>query len=113
MLTMIQRVFYGHLGATAGRTPARDLTAREQTAVWPLIAMMVVMGIASPYWFKTLDANASALAIQPAPHVAEPVRAESETYTRPPAAQPVFLDPKLAADALHKPAPTTLQGARY
>ncbi len=62
MLLMIQRVFYGHLGVTSDHTTPYDLNAREHTSLWPLVAMMVVMGLASPYWMRTLDRNATAMA---------------------------------------------------
>lgn len=62
MLLMIQRVFYGHLGVTSDHTTPYDLNAREHTSLWPLVAMMVVMGLASPYWMQTLDRNATAMA---------------------------------------------------
>jgi len=62
MLFMIQRVFYGHLGVTSDHTTPYDLNAREHTSLWPLVAMMVVMGLASPYWMRTLDRNATAMA---------------------------------------------------
>ncbi len=62
MLLMIQRVFYGHLGVTSDHTTPYDLNAREHTSLWPLVAMMVVMGLTSPYWMRTLDGNATAMA---------------------------------------------------
>jgi NADH-quinone oxidoreductase subunit M len=62
MLLLIQRVFYGHLGVTSDHTAPSDLNAREHTALWPLVAMMVVMGLASPYWMRTLDRNATTMA---------------------------------------------------
>ena len=48
MLTMIQRVFYGHLGIVSEEMQVPDLNFREQLAVWPLVAMFLVMGLASP-----------------------------------------------------------------
>ena len=96
MLQMIQRVFYGSLGPLPSEVQARDLNGREHLALWPMVTLMLVMGVASTYWMKTLDANAVAMATVPAQ--AEPVpvkRMEAETY-----AQPAFVDPQLkqAAD---------------
>ena len=112
MLIMIQRVFYGHLGTDSHHTVAPDMNAREHLALWPLVACMVAMGIASPYWMKSLDTNGVSMSLQtvPAQTIAEPtiVRSESETNPR-----PVFVDPSLGAAALGKPAPTPLPGARY
>ena len=124
MLLMIQRVFYGHPGVTADGVPPRDLDAREQTALWPLIALMLVMGVASTYWFRTLDTNATAVATrgnmtEPILKTTQPSHEEAETYTR-----PTFVDPELKNAALNqqersegKPAthPTTPapEGRRY
>jgi NADH-quinone oxidoreductase subunit M len=112
MLVLIQRVFYGHLGVQSAAKPAIDLNAREHTALWPLVACMVAMGIASPYWMKTIDTNGTSMALS---HgrvelriLPAPTHAESETYK-----QPVFVDPSLAAGALHQKPQQPLPGARY
>ncbi len=103
MLLMIQRVFYGHSGVTADGVPPRDLNAREQTALWPLVALMLVMGIASTHWFRTLDSNANALAIrgnmtEPILKTTEPTHIEVESYARPTG----FADPQLKNAALNE-----------
>ena len=95
MLLMIQRVFYGKAGRRAERVVARDLNAREHLALWPLIAMMLVMGVASTYWMQTLDTNAVAMANVPArnaPPLPKPMDAGS-------ASRPGFVDPELKAAA--------------
>ncbi len=113
MLVMIQRLFYGHLGVVSEELTAPDLNAREHLALWPFAALFLVMGLASPYWFHTLDANATAYAVEPqATAPASPSHVEAETYPRP-ASQPAFVDPSLAAGAQGKPAPQALKGARY
>ena len=56
MLTMIQRVFYCDLGPKPEKIAARDLDAREHLALWPLVALFLVMGIASPIWMQAIDA---------------------------------------------------------
>jgi len=87
MLLMIQRVFYGYLGVVSEEITPRDLNAREHLAVWPL-----VMGIASPFWMKTLDVNATEMASRPAViEPVAPVKVESESYS--PNAN--FVDPNL------------------
>ncbi len=96
MLLMIQRVFYGSLGPLPQEVQARDLNGREHLALWPMLTLMLVMGVASTYWMKTLDANAVAMATMPAQVEPVPVkRMEAETYP-----QPAFVDPQLkqAAD---------------
>ena len=98
MLLMIQRVFYGHTGVTSDGVAPRDLDAREHLALWPLVALMLIMGVASPYWMKTLDTNGAALSTQPLRVIpSEHSRTEAETYTK-----PVFVDPNLANDALRE-----------
>ena len=96
MLWMIQRVFYGHLGVVSEEVAPQDLNGREQLAVWPLVALMLLMGVASPYWMHTLDANAVKIATGP-------------SATRPPATKRLdaqttasagFVDPRLSQDAL-------------
>jgi len=92
----------------------RDLNAREHLAMWPLVALMLVMGVASPVWMKTLDVNATEMALKPV--VSEPVKSikvESETY-----APATFVDPNLkqAVDVKNgkaSAAVTAPEGRRY
>ena len=108
MLILIQRVFYGHLGTDSHHKPAPDLNAREHFALWPLVACMVLMGVCSPYWMRTIDTNGVSMSLQalPAQTLTAPTHVEAET-------NPVFVDPALAAGALHKAAQPALKGARY
>ncbi|MCU1321336.1 MAG: proton-translocating NADH-quinone oxidoreductase, chain [Acidobacteriaceae bacterium] len=55
MLLMIQRVFYGSLGLKSKSVTGWDLDAREHLALWPLILVMLAMGVASPYWMQAID----------------------------------------------------------
>jgi NADH-quinone oxidoreductase subunit M len=97
MLLMIQRVFYGGLGVVSEATVTRDLNAREHAALWPVVALMLLMGVASPYWMKTLDVNGAAIATVPTPV----------------AATPSFVDPELKAAALHEQPAAAPEGRRY
>jgi len=65
MLWMIQRVFYGDLNENTADVPVPDVTAREHLALWPLVAVMLFMGIASPYWMRAIDTAGTWLAQQP------------------------------------------------
>jgi NADH-quinone oxidoreductase subunit M len=72
MLWMIQRVFYGDLNDNTADVPAPDLDAREHLALWPMVALMLVMGVASPIWMRAIDTAGTYLArepeqVQPAP----------------------------------------------
>ena len=93
MLLMIQRVFYGYLGTVSEEIRPRDLNVREHLAMWPLIALMLIMGVASPLWMRNggLDVNATGMAMKPVVSSPEkPVKIESETY-----GPTVFVDPNL------------------
>ena len=70
MLWMIQRVFYGDLGIKSASITAPDLDAREHLALWPLVALFLLMGLASPYWMQAIDTAGTALAQEPAPSAA-------------------------------------------
>ena len=72
MLWMIQRVFYGELNDNTADVPAPDLGAREHLALWPMVALMLLMGVASPVWMRAIDTAGTYLAresqqTQPAP----------------------------------------------
>jgi NADH-quinone oxidoreductase subunit M len=64
MLWMIQRVFYGDLGQKPETMPACDLNAREHLAMWPLLLLFLVMGVASPFWMRAIDTAGTNLAQQ-------------------------------------------------
>jgi NADH-quinone oxidoreductase subunit M len=85
MLGMIQRVFYCGLGPNPERLATWDLDAREHLALWPMVALFLVMGVASPLWLKAIDATALTMADHPA--IAQPtqqpdhtLKIEAETY---------------------------------
>jgi NADH-quinone oxidoreductase subunit M len=62
LLTAIQKVFYGKQSAlVAGRAGIGDLNPREHIAMWPFIVLMLVMGVASPYWIKAINPAVSGL----------------------------------------------------
>jgi len=61
LLWMIQRVFYGKLGARPDEVPGWDLTAREHLELWPFAVLFLVMGIASPFWMRAIDTYGAAI----------------------------------------------------
>jgi len=71
ILSMIQKVFYGTLGLKPQSVTAPDLNPREHLALWPLIAVMLLMGLFSPAWMQTIDPAGASLAagyaVAPAP----------------------------------------------
>ncbi len=67
MLWMIQRIFYGDLNDNTADVPAPDLNAREHLALWPMAALMLLMGVASPIWMRAIDGAGTVLAQEPTP----------------------------------------------
>jgi NADH-quinone oxidoreductase subunit M len=65
MLWMIQRVFYGDLNFNTPEVAEPDLNVREHVALWPMVALMLLMGVASPYWMRAIDTAGAYLAQQP------------------------------------------------
>jgi NADH-quinone oxidoreductase subunit M len=67
LLWMYQKVFYGPIKYEENnRLP--DIGGREQISLWPLVAMALIMGVASPLWMKSID-PAVAQTITPAQQV--------------------------------------------
>lgn len=62
MLSMIQRVFYADLGPKPAKVDGWDLDAREHLALWPMMALFLIMGVASPIWLKAIDGAGVAMA---------------------------------------------------
>ncbi len=82
LLTMIQRVFYADLGNISAERRSWDLTAREHLALWPFVALFLFMGVASPYFTRTLDLLGAPYAGRVAHLEGQGVRSsESESYT--------------------------------
>jgi NADH-quinone oxidoreductase subunit M len=67
MLTMIQRVFYGGPGPRLRTTEGWDLDAREHLALWPLIALFLVMGVLPSFWLRSIDTVAAPMAVHQLP----------------------------------------------
>ncbi|HLK54547.1 MAG TPA: hypothetical protein VKU42_13895, partial [Candidatus Angelobacter sp.] len=54
LLWMYQKVFYGQIHNTKNRT-LPDIDGRERISLVPLVVMSVIMGVASPYWMKSIQ----------------------------------------------------------
>jgi NADH-quinone oxidoreductase subunit M len=86
MLWMVQRVFYGPASSLVAGKAAPDMLLREDVALWPVAVLMLIMGVASPFWIKAIDPAATALAKsipgapQPAPTVS-PVAVQATPQT--------------------------------
>jgi NADH-quinone oxidoreductase subunit M len=55
LLWMIQRIFYGSLGIRPEEVQGWDLSVREHIELWPLAALFLIMGVASPLWMRAID----------------------------------------------------------
>jgi NADH-quinone oxidoreductase subunit M len=54
LLWMYQKVFYGQIHHSENKTLA-DIDGRERISLVPLVVMAVIMGVASPYWMKSIE----------------------------------------------------------
>lgn len=82
MLLMVQRIFYGRLGLRSEEVAGFDLTAREHLELWPFLALFLLMGVASPFWMRSIDTFGTVTADRPARFEPGNVRhTESESYT--------------------------------
>ena len=128
MLWMIQRVFYGGFGLKSERVAGWDLDAREHVALWPLVAVFLAMGVASPYWTRAIDTFGIKNSFTPFEQILTPAEAEmlkhghsvatfrvydADGFPQPGNQPSGFVDPALAAQALGQPAPQTNKGAHY
>jgi NADH-quinone oxidoreductase subunit M len=85
ILWMVQRVFYGEITNPKNES-LRDLSLREAVVIGPLVALALVMGVASPMFTKRIEPSVEALIFQvksrtPRPAPAPPPDA---ARTRPP-----------------------------
>jgi NADH-quinone oxidoreductase subunit M len=62
MLTMIQKIFYGGQSQLVASKNVPDVVARESFALVPAVILMLVLGVASPYWIRAIGSAVSGLA---------------------------------------------------
>ena len=55
MLWLVQRLFYGPQSPLAAGKPASDLRPGELLILWPLVALMLGMGVAPSIWLPTIE----------------------------------------------------------
>jgi NADH-quinone oxidoreductase subunit M len=60
VLWMVQRVFYGEV-TNAKNASLPDLSTREALVLVPLVALAIVMGVASPLFTRMIEPSADAL----------------------------------------------------
>lgn len=60
MLWLVQRLFYGPESELARSRPAADLRFGERAVLWPLAALMLVMGVAPSLWMTTIENRSGA-----------------------------------------------------
>jgi NADH-quinone oxidoreductase subunit M len=64
MLWLIQRIFFGPESALATSKPPEDLRLGQLAVVWPLAALMLVMGVAPMLWLPAIEKGAHPPPIQ-------------------------------------------------
>ncbi|MGA9464428.1 MAG: NADH-quinone oxidoreductase subunit M [Terracidiphilus sp.] len=64
MLWLVQRLFYGPESDLAKSKPAVDLRFGELAVLWPLAALMFVMGVAPSWWISTIENRVGSPAAQ-------------------------------------------------
>jgi len=64
MLWLIQRLFFGPESALATSKPPEDLRLGQLAVLWPLAALMLVMGVAPMLWLPTIEKGAHPPPIQ-------------------------------------------------
>ncbi len=67
MLSLVQRLFYGPESTMAASKPASDLRFNELAALTPLVVLMLVLGVAPSYWFRTMKDGLQPEATQASP----------------------------------------------
>jgi NADH-quinone oxidoreductase subunit M len=65
MLWMVQRIFYGPESELVASRPSFDVNGREIAALWPMVFLMVAMGVASSYWMNAINGSVRYLANTP------------------------------------------------
>jgi NADH-quinone oxidoreductase subunit M len=55
MLWLVQRLFYGPESALTASKAPEDLRTGQMAVVWPLAALMLVMGVAPGLWLPTIE----------------------------------------------------------
>jgi NADH-quinone oxidoreductase subunit M len=58
MLWLVQRLFFGPESAMTSSMPPDDLHAGQLAVLWPLAALMLVMGVAPMLWLPTIEKGA-------------------------------------------------------
>jgi NADH-quinone oxidoreductase subunit M len=55
MLWLVQRLFFGPESQLTASKPAGDLHFRELAVLWPLAALMLIMGVAPSFWLPSIE----------------------------------------------------------
>ena len=61
MLGLVQKVFYGVESDMVRQQGRSDMGFREQVAVWPMVVLMLAMGVSTPLWMSAIDDTVSRL----------------------------------------------------
>jgi NADH-quinone oxidoreductase subunit M len=76
LLWMYQKVFYGPIHHDENKS-LPDIDVRERISLVPLVAMAVIMGVASPYWMKGIEPAVTSMLSQ----ASGAVKAQAQRHT--------------------------------
>jgi NADH-quinone oxidoreductase subunit M len=66
LLTLTQKVFYGPASDLTLTNPSPDLNGREKLTLWPLVILMLVMGVLPSVWLTGIESGIRPAANPPA-----------------------------------------------
>ena len=64
MLRLVQQVFYGPESQLSSAGTASDLRAVEQSILWPLAVLMLIMGVVPNLWFRDIQTAQKPILVQ-------------------------------------------------
>ncbi len=71
MLWLVQRIFYGPEDTLALSAAGKDLRPVEHLALWPLAALMLVMGLAPSLWLPAIESRTGPPTIRSTPALSQ------------------------------------------
>jgi len=64
MLTLIQKIFYGPTSEAVDANSGVDLSFREKLILWPLVVLMLIMGVLPNLWLTGIETAVKPLSAQ-------------------------------------------------
>ena len=83
MLRLVQRVFYGPESKMTQTVTAPDLRIGEQSVLWPLAVLMLVMGVVPNLWFRDIQTAQKPVVMQQSKATGLPGPESTEMLSQP------------------------------